>query len=120
MPFAHNILILLKNDVTGEYETFDMDADRLNYMVNFTYTLFAIINGKKVHGISVPLSKLSGIAAQLHNSGYQLLLHGINASLADLGAPYEPASQACIVLNTQVPDSMAFETSEAVRLVKKK
>ncbi|RYZ30068.1 MAG: hypothetical protein EOO10_04190, partial [Chitinophagaceae bacterium] len=36
-----------------------------------------------------------------------------------LGAPYEPASEACIVLNTQVPDSMAFETRQAVLQIKK-
>lgn len=35
-----------------------------------------------------------------------------------LGAPYEPASEACIVLNTQVPDSMAFETRKAVLDIK--
>jgi predicted RNA methylase len=35
-----------------------------------------------------------------------------------LGAPYEPASDACIVLNTQVPDSMAFETKTAIELIK--
>lgn len=31
-----------------------------------------------------------------------------------LAAPYEPASDACVVLNTQVPDSMAFETRSAI------
>lgn len=35
-----------------------------------------------------------------------------------LGAPYEPASESCIVLNTQVPDSMAFETRQAVLTIK--
>jgi hypothetical protein len=35
-----------------------------------------------------------------------------------LGAPYEPASEACIVLNTQVPDSMAFETRQAILSIK--
>jgi DNA repair protein RadC/predicted RNA methylase len=35
-----------------------------------------------------------------------------------LGAPYEPASEACIVLNTQVPDSMAFETRKAILDIK--
>lgn len=33
---------------------------------------------------------------------------------ASLGAPYLPASEACVVLDTQVPDSMAFETQSAV------
>jgi hypothetical protein len=35
-----------------------------------------------------------------------------------LGAPYEPASDACVVLNTQVPDSMAFETKSAIQQIK--
>jgi RadC-like JAB domain/C-terminal domain on Strawberry notch homologue/P-loop containing NTP hydrolase pore-1 len=35
-----------------------------------------------------------------------------------LGAPYEPASESCVVLNTQVPDSMAFETKEALLSIK--
>ena len=35
-----------------------------------------------------------------------------------LGAPYEPASEACVVLNTQVPDSMAFETKTAIQNIK--
>ncbi len=35
-----------------------------------------------------------------------------------LGAPYEPASDACIILNTQVPDSMAFETKSAIEKIK--
>ncbi len=116
---SHLILILLKNEANGEYETFDQDADRLNYMFNLPYTLFSLIDGRKVHGVSVTTTQLSMISAPLHKNGYQLLLHGTSASLGDLGAPYEPASQACIVLNTQVPDSMAFETSEAVKFVKK-
>ncbi|HEX7904880.1 MAG TPA: JAB domain-containing protein [Chitinophagaceae bacterium] len=36
----------------------------------------------------------------------------------ELGSPYEPASDACIVLNTQVPDSMAFETKTAIEKIK--
>ncbi|OSZ81929.1 hypothetical protein CAP35_01265 [Chitinophagaceae bacterium IBVUCB1] len=35
-----------------------------------------------------------------------------------LGAPYQPSSNACIVLDTQVPDSMAFETHEALAAIK--
>lgn len=37
---------------------------------------------------------------------------------SELGAPYMPASDACIVLNTQVPDSMAFETQTAIERIK--
>jgi hypothetical protein len=49
------------------------------------------------------------------------LLQLFDGSLADggeLGAPYEPASESCVVLNTQVPDSMAFETKTAIQNIK--
>lgn len=36
-----------------------------------------------------------------------------------LGAPYAPASGACVVLDTQVPDSMSFETQAALERIKK-
>lgn len=36
----------------------------------------------------------------------------------ELGAPYIPASEACVVLNTQVPDSMAFEMHTAIQQIK--
>lgn len=38
---------------------------------------------------------------------------------ATLGAPYIPASQSCFVLDTQVPDSMAFETQAAVDRIRR-
>ena len=36
----------------------------------------------------------------------------------ELGMPYRPASNACVVLDTQVPDSMGFETHKALERVK--
>ncbi len=36
----------------------------------------------------------------------------------DLGAPYQPASTSTTVLNTQVPDSMSFETQAALNEIK--
>lgn len=36
----------------------------------------------------------------------------------ELGAPYLPASDSCVVLNTVVPDSMAFETQEALNMIR--
>jgi C-terminal domain on Strawberry notch homologue/P-loop containing NTP hydrolase pore-1 len=35
-----------------------------------------------------------------------------------LGSPYSPASESCVVLDTQVPDSMAFETKTAMQHIK--
>jgi len=40
------------------------------------------------------------------------------ADMGELDAPYIPASEACTVLNTQVPDSMAFETQAALQQIK--
>ena len=37
----------------------------------------------------------------------------------ELGMPYRPASNACVVLDTQVPDSMGFETHAALARVKR-
>ena len=37
---------------------------------------------------------------------------------SDLGAPYQPASESCVVLDTQVPDSMEFETHTANQMIK--
>lgn len=37
---------------------------------------------------------------------------------SDLGSPYMPASASCVVLNTQVPDSMSFETQAALTRIK--
>lgn len=122
-PARHNQLFLLKNDSTGEYETFDLDAERLVYIFSLPLVKFAIISGKKVHGISITPEKLAAIKKQLQETGYQVLVEEDANSFKgldnELGAPYEPASEACTVLNTQVPDSMAFETLEAVKLVKK-
>ncbi len=46
------------------------------------------------------------------------VLRWMNGDFSDLGAPYEPASDSCVVLNTQVPDSMAFETKTAILSIK--
>ena len=41
-----------------------------------------------------------------------------NPGAEELGSPYIPASQSCVVLNTQVPDSMSFETQAALTRIK--
>lgn len=121
--FKPHQLYLLLNSRSGEYETYDLDAERLNYMFSIPITLFSILKGKKVYGVSLTKEQVSSIRKQIEQAGYQILRNQNPHSFTgtgnnDLGAPYEPASQACIVLNTEVPDSMAFETHQAVRLVK--
>ena len=114
----HKMIILLQKDNHGEYETFDLDADRLSYMYSLPFTQFSIIKGKKVYGIVIDKEKYFYIRGHLRNAGYEVLVIGKETTIQQLGAPYEPASAACIVLNTQVPDSMAFETKTAIELIK--
>ncbi len=238
---GHDQLFLIKNEATGEYETFDLDAERLIYMFSLPLTKFSIINGKKVYGVSITPDRLTTIKNQLrqdghklfidentnsfkgfdNNSGnddtvdhdklfvrygelrtvfpgelilletpgmfvtfdddaitlaktlrigyikakgpkYEYLIAGISKIMIDqyfeklqkadieytlipngkktnwkkleeeafrvhrlmnggkeeLGAPYEPASDSCFRLNTQVPDSMAFETKTAIEKIR--
>ena len=42
----------------------------------------------------------------------------LGADFNGFGAPYLPASESCVVLNTQVPDSMSFETQSAIAQIK--
>lgn len=50
------------------------------------------------------------------------LAERLQAKLNDgtLGAPYTPTSDSCIVLNTEVPDNMAFETHNALSDIQQK
>ncbi len=115
----HKLIILMQTEKEDEYETFDLDADRLVYIYSLPFTLFSIINGKKVYGAVINKEKFFFIRDHLKIAGYEVLVIGKQTTIEELGAPYEPASESCIVLNTQVPDSMAFETTEAVKMVKK-
>jgi DNA repair protein RadC len=48
-------------------------------------------------------------------------LHGLEnlqSEFEALGAPYVPASQSCVVLNTVVPDSMEYETHSALERIR--
>ena len=62
-----------------------------------------------------------------HSNAYQLQLEKEANDLqqllqtlgeVDLGMPYQPASESCVVLDTQVPDSMGFETQQALLKIK--
>ena len=47
-----------------------------------------------------------------------LELELLNRRKGELGAPYQPASESCVVLDTVVPDSMEFETKAALEKIK--
>jgi hypothetical protein len=55
--------------------------------------------------------------SELEKEAYALSILLVNDD-QELGAPYQPASAACTVLNTQVPDSMAYETQTAIEQIK--
>ncbi len=63
----------------------------------------------------VPDIKISSVPSTLEREAAEML-----RLLQDdgLGAPYLSASDSCVVLNTQVPDSMAFETQSAIAQIK--
>ncbi len=63
---------------------------------------------------STVMSKLDQLEMEALELQRMLGLNG----MGELGAPYLPASDSCVVLNTQVPDSMAFETQSALALIK--
>lgn len=65
------------------------------------------------HRISkyIPIMKQRKKLSELEEMAKRLLDNG-------LGAPYVPASEACVVLDTQVPDSMAYEMHSAVARIK--
>jgi len=120
-------IIVMQGNNADLFETFDLDAKRLTYMYSFPVNQFAFINSRKVYGTEFSKEQLLSVTPLLLKGGYELLVINPDNSITlhtppesvDLGAPYEPASDACTVLNTQVPDSMAFETQSAVQLIKK-
>jgi len=67
-----------------------------------------------VKGVRFRQSVLSKYLKSIEKGGYKI-------SITDetLGAPYVPASQACVVLDTQVPDSMSYETHSAVDRIRR-
>ena len=112
----HKVIVLVKNE-NGIYDTYNDDADLLNRLFPINFTKSRTIDGKEVFGVSLLDSDIKKWEKEIAREGYKLILYS-NGLLEGLGAPYEPASEACIVLNTQVPDSMAFETRKAILDIK--
>ena len=77
--------------------------------------LFNRVMDAMKHPKPIPHKTYGNTVSQLEKEALalSLLFNG-----GELGAPYLPASDSCIVLNTQVPDSMSFETQSALSLIK--
>lgn len=107
---SFNIRLILidgrKKSPVGAAPVYDPEKD---YEVKTFDDLFERVMDAKETDIPMkPINDLEREAMLLQQ------LFGIDG----LGAPYEPASESCVVLNTQVPDSMAFETRQAILNIK--
>jgi hypothetical protein len=107
-------ILLFHHPETDTYTTWAWDAGVLQSELHFRPDRSVkAASGTVIIGISFPAKDLKRVIKRTQKYGWELII-------ADktLGAPYMPASEACTVLNTQVPDSMAFETQTAVQLIK--
>lgn len=95
-----------KQTVSGAAPVYNPDKDR--EVKTFDELFERVMDAKEIKKPMKPMNDLEREAMLLQQ------LFGIDG----LGAPYEPASESCVVLNTQVPDSMAFETRQAVLSIK--
>lgn len=130
-------IVFLRDE--NEYKIFGDDALELARNTDLLIAGEFTLDGKKIRIIKFPAHSLPYYQNTVLKAGYKV---AIADELTDpnklrmtnlekealelqklfdidgLGAPYEPASEACIVLNTQVPDSMAFETRKAILDIK--
>jgi hypothetical protein len=107
-------ILLFHHPETDTYTTWAWDAGVLQSELHVRPD--RSIKDKKgtvIIGVSFPAKDLKRITKRIQKYGWELII-------ADktLGAPYIPASASGTVLNTQVPDSMAFETQSAVQEIK--
>jgi predicted RNA methylase len=144
--FAHvelppGALLLVEYD--GKFYGFQHVAWKMEHYVQArTYPI--IIGGERTSYVEIPAEDLDFYLNRLHNQRHTVYLKRSTPSLRksmeedmaqiekaldeelrkmergeELGAPYVPASESCIVLNTVVPDSMDFETRKALEFIQK-
>ncbi len=128
-------LLILKDEL---FYTFEEDAVRVSTILNTE--LVKVSDGAvMIPKTEFPSESIELMMARLVRNGVRVgLVEELKASqpkkpmtdlereaeylksLLDdqLGAPYQPASQSCVVLNTQVPDSMSFEIQSALERIK--
>lgn len=97
---------------SGAAPVFNPDKD---VVIKIFEDLFdRVMDAMESNNEDVPMKNIKA-DKRLENEATELLKLFQDETLA---APYEPASESCVVLNTQVPDSMAFETRQAVLNIK--
>jgi hypothetical protein len=103
-----------KQSASGAAPLFDPQTDRQvsTFDALFERVMNAMQAAREVESVKeIDIESLRQKAIALKNR-----LKGIDPD--DLGAPYEPASQSCFRLDTQVPDSMSFEIQSALQRIK--
>lgn len=144
--FAHveippGAILLVEQD--GKFYGFGRTAISLEILLKIQ-THPIDIGGERTYYVEIPAEELDVIADRLQHAGETVYLKRAPGSFRgkmeedfaaiekaldeemnrmdrdeDLGAPYIPASESCIVLNTVVPDSMEFETRKALDFIQK-
>ena len=129
-----------------DYFILGNDAIRIATLFNLHYKQQQFV-GKEVGILNLKPSEVNGMLDRIRDKGMHVriadplkpernqLEPDVNPDLAqlekeleaelrrlesgnDLGAPYFPASEGCVVLNTVVPDSMESETRQALDTIK--
>jgi DNA repair protein RadC len=110
---AFNVRLILldgrKQKVTGNAPPFNSDVDTI-------VKTFEDLYERVTENISIntDMKKVNEIELEARALELELELMKGNG----LGAPYLPASDSCVVLDTVVPDSMDYETHSAVKRIK--
>ncbi|MFI5195699.1 MAG: strawberry notch C-terminal domain-containing protein, partial [Chitinophagales bacterium] len=109
-----------KQKPQGAAPVFDKDRDEVIKTFDGLYDRVMDAMGMPAPIKERDMHKLNELAkeASLLNISLKALSFGEGLGEVSLGAPYQPASESCVVLNTQVPDSMSFETQSAIVQIK--
>lgn len=92
------------------YSAWGKDAKLVRPILSWREDLSLIdAKSKIIKGITFPSKQYKRVLNHFTREGYKVII-----AEETLGAPYQPASNACNVLDTQVPDSMSFETQSAI------
>lgn len=110
---AFNVRLILidgrKEKVTGNAPPFNPDVDTV-------VKSFEDLYERIIENISINTDMKKANEYELEARALELELELMQGS--GLGAPYLPASDSCVVLDTVVPDSMDYETHSAVKRIK--
>ena len=112
---AFNVRLILidgrKQNVTGNAPPFNPDVDTV-------VKSFEDLYERVIENISINTDMRNNKITEIELEARALELELELMQGSGLGAPYLPASDSCVVLDTVVPDSMDYETHSAVKRIK--